>query len=240
MRRDCIHSIKQLKNEKETFILLAANKSKIRGQKNSISLMNLEFGERVIDNQLNTIYSTYPNCEIFLATGFDSENVIRYVINKYKNVRIVENLDYKNTSSLHTLRTVINLTLSSGLHIIHADRLFNSRAITPKNKNKSFIYTHKMDKSNYQMGVCYQNKKLMNMSYGLPSVWSEILFISRKDYDEVKLAINEIESNGIYSIYEFINRTTDRIEYFVDDDKSIEVEDLKEVYDENFSLYTQK
>lgn len=238
MRNDCIHKIRNKTKDKNTFILLAANKMKIRGQKDSVSLLPLGRNECLIDKQVNIIYRNYPHAEIFLATGFDSQKVINYVTSKYKKVRIVENLDYKNTSSLYTLRSAINLTLESNVHIIHADRLFNSRAIIPRNQAKSYVYTHMSNKSNYFMGLCYQNKKLTNMSYGLPSVWSEIVYITKKDYEPFKSLINSIHEKRIYSIHEFVNYSSSAIEYFVDDDKKIKIDDLKEVRNEDFNLYS--
>lgn len=223
---DHIHLIKNRK--RYTFVLLAANKTKIRGFHNNVSLFPFTAKELLIDIQVRTIKESYPSADIFLATGFDSDSVISYVSKKHESVRIIENIDYRETTSLDTFRLAANIILpDTNVFAIHADRFFNRRAIFTDGKNSSRVYCHQQDQgSGEKIGLCYQDSALKNMSYGLPSTWSEIVYFSQQDYKRIRPLFNQLKGLSVYSMYEFINYSMSAVSYAVDHHNGIEIEEI--------------
>jgi len=234
MFKNCIHTIKKhnRKNNKKTgFILLGAGKIKANSYIGSPFLFFIEEVQQfLIDHQIQTITSIYPNAEIILVVGHDAEKVINYVTEQHSNIKIVENFDSKNNSSLHSLRSVFNITSSDhNYFIIHADRAFNTRCISSPIKDRSYLYSHKIDKANEYIGLSYDHKKLLNISYGLSNVWSEILFICEKDHQIFKKFINLIYQSKIYSLPELIQATSKHIEYYIDNSKDLDIKLIKDI-----------
>lgn len=224
-----IHKIKNRNKPKVTFIILCAAKSNIRGDKN-IPLKQIRSDLFLIDEQIRNIRDVYNDSEIVLVTGFESENVINHISSKdYKNIRIVENLLHKTTSVFDSWRLGTNCSNEGGLFLIHGDRLFNAEAIKVETLGKSYLYTHKKDKTNYSLGISYSDKRLMNISYGLPSVWSEIFFVCEKDYKIYKNVLNNAYKNKIYTLDHFINELSKVIDIYIEDNENLVVKTLKEL-----------
>jgi len=227
--KDCIHKIKNNSFDKVTFIILCGNKAKIRGRHN-IALTNITSQYKLIDYQVSIINSQFENAEIILIVGFEAQEVINYINKqKYKNCRIFENVNYNNNSAIDAWRFGINCSIQSNCYIIHGDRVFNKRAIATKYPNDICISTYKKEKKNSSLGLICQENTLINISYGLPDVWSEIFFIPERHYAMVKDSINNLDAEKIYTIDKFINYINRKTSIRVDIDKAINIIPLKEI-----------
>lgn len=224
-----IHKTRTRNRQKVTFIILCAAKSNTRGGKN-IPLKHIGPDLLLIDEQIKKIRDMYDDSEVLLVVGFESENVINHIQAKnYKNIRIVENLLHKTTGVFDSWRIGTNCSTEGDLFLIHGDRLFNSNAIKIENLNRSYLYTHKKDKNNYNLGISYTDHRFMNLSYGLPSVWSEIFFVCEKDYNVYKSSLNSASKNKIYTVDHFINKLSSVIDIYIEDNENIDIKTLKEI-----------
>lgn len=224
---DCIHNIKEKKNDKTTFIILCAKKSQHRGQGN-VSLKNVDTNRMLIDVQIDTIKKNYKNGEIILVSGFEHDRLIEHILKKdYKNIRVLENKTYKTSDILEGWRMALNISLNNDVYLIHGDRYFDdSCIISPK---VTHIIVHKKDKRNYDLGVLHEEEKFINISYGLPDVWSEIFFISKRDVKKTKRIINEHKKRKIYTLESFINQLSEEVKIHVIEKKPQSVILLKEL-----------
>jgi choline kinase len=185
-------------------------------------------GDCLIDTQIKTIRDNYEESDILIVAGFLSSDVIEYVLSKYSNIRIVENNQYKNTSSLASLKAGINATLENDTFVIHGDRLFDAASLKINN-GQSSILSHKTIKRNRNIGISFADSSLLNIEYGLPCVWSEMIFIAKKDYQYFKKMTNFSAKSKIYTIPDLIRRSSDKIKFSTVYDESIEIIQIKEI-----------
>lgn len=208
MKNRFIHEIKnECKNT--TFIILCANKSNKKGT-NNIPLFTVD-GVTLIDRQIGTINSLYLDNEIIIVSGFEHDKLVKHIHkSKYKNVRIIENSNYKNSTALDGWRIGLNLCIKSNVYIIHGDRLFTKESIMHNNQ-KTHLIINDEDRHNYNLGILSSKGTLINMSYGLPDVWSEIFFIDSSNFDISRKLINNCKQYKIYNIEGYINTLSKKI-----------------------------
>lgn len=224
----CIHKIKNGCTTQTTFIILCGRKSSKRGYKN-IPLTQIDENETLIDKQIKTIDASYTNKEIIVVSGFEHDKVVSH-INKsnYHNIRIAENKDYKSSNVFDGWRFALNIAIEEDTYIIHGDRLFDASCIKEKIKT-THTFVHDFDKNNYDLGLLYKEDAFVNMSYGLPSVWSEIFFISKTDFQMVRNIANEYKQRKIYNIETFLNIISKHINISVINKNPQDVKVLKEL-----------
>lgn len=224
-----IHKIKDKVHDKTVFIILCARKSSRRGCRN-IPLMKINKTQTIIDNQIQTINNTYSNNEIILVSGFEHNRLVEHIHNKsYNNIRIIENQAYKDSSVIDGWRIGMNACVPENTYIIHGDRIFTSNCISNNNEH-NFLITHTSDKHNYNLGILSKHdNELMNVSYGLPNVWSEIFFLNKTNFLDAKEVLNNCEKYKLYSIEQFINYFSDKITTIILKKKKNDVKTLKEL-----------
>lgn len=224
--KKCIHKIKNKNTDDPIFILLCAKKSNNRGYRN-VPLTPVRDKDLLIDIQIKTIRKKYRNSEIIIISGFEHNKLIDHIkFMKYENIRIAENKNYKNSDTLDGWRFALNIALKSNTYIIHADRIFSASCIAVD--RHSYVVSHNVDKSNYNLGILVSENKLVNMSYGLPSVWSEVFFISEQDFDKTRDMINS-KHRKVYNIETFINELSQIINISVVEVEPTDIRPLKEI-----------
>jgi choline kinase len=222
-----IHKIKSEINDKTTFIILCAKKSNRKGYKNvPLTLIN---NETLIDHQINIINKNYGESDIIIVSGFEQDKLINHIHSKkYPNVRIAENQNYKMSSVLDGWRMGLNLALRQDTYIIHGDRIFDESCIINEGNKNTHILIHDVDKNNYDFGLSFEGNKFVNISYGLPNVWSEIFFINKSDFNVTRNLINNCSEKKIHSIDSFINFLSTQINISILKKKPKDIKLLKE------------
>jgi hypothetical protein len=224
-----IHKIKNECNQKTNFIILCGRKSSKKGYKN-IPLTNIGSQETLIDKQINTILQNYEDGNIILVSGFENEKIVSYLHNhSYPNVRIAENKDHKNSNILEGWKFGLNIALEEDTYIIHGDRLFSESCINNPKIKTTHTMTYDYKKNNYELGLLSDEGKYINMSYGLPEVWSEIFFICKNDFNLTRQIINQHKQKKIYSIEGFINFLSKYIQISVIKKSPKDIKLLKEL-----------
>jgi choline kinase len=224
----CIHKIKNECDSQTTFIILCARKSNRRGYKN-IPLTLLNEKETLIERQIKIISDNYQNSEIIIVSGFEHDKVVNYLSAlDYPNVRVAENKNYKSSDIFDGWRFALNIALNQDTYIIHGDRLFKESYIKDRTRT-THTFVHDVDKNNYYLGLLYSNGYFINMSYGLPNVWSEVFFISKSDFTTAKNIANEYKKRKIYTIEGFINALSKNVKISVLEKDSEDIKILKEI-----------
>jgi len=213
-KKKFIHEIKNECDNKTTFIILSAKKSTKRGQKN-VPLFPIN-NKSLIDYQIESIKSTNINSEIIIISGFEHERIINYIHKSgHKDIRIFENTNFRNSTTLDGWRMGLNIVNESNVYIIHGDRIFKPEAIQTSANLGTHLITHKFDKNNYNLGISASSNILLNISYGLPNIWSEIFYIQKEDFHTSRNLINSHKKEKIYNIESFINAMTKKTQIHV-------------------------
>lgn len=198
-----IHEITN--SNKTNCIILSAGKNKTRGEKCPKGLTNISQSKRLIDTQIDTINKTLKSADIFYAVGDQSKTVINYVLNKYSNIRIIENQDYSNTNPLHTLRLCLNCCLCFDTYVIYGDKQFGSDAISlDDHKTPVVVEAENNSELKNSLGLIYQNNTLKNISYGVDKKWGQIFYIPRNMFNDFRSKVNNL-SKKYYNIFDIIN-----------------------------------
>lgn len=223
-----IHEIKTISRERHNFIILSASKPKIRGLHSSLPLFPVG-SKCLLDVQVGTIRKVFVDYEIFLVTGFDSENITSHVLSKHNDVRVLENSQYKNNTVLDSLKMAINCCLEANTFIIYGDRIFNTKCIDVPD-SKSLLFSHRSDKKNYDIGLSHnKDKKIVNASYGLPDVWSEIMYVQKEDFKKVKKVLNRTAKNKVFNMIQLLPFLFKSVDFYIHDDKNIDIQTIKEL-----------
>jgi len=223
-----IHEIKTVTREKHNFIILSASKPKIRGLHSSLPLFPVG-SKCLLDVQVDTIRNVFVDYEIFLVTGFDAENTINHVLNHHNDVRVLDNDQHKHNTVIDSLKIAINCCLDANTFIIYGDRTFNDKTIDIK-YSKSLLFSHRSDKKNYDIGLSFnKDKKIVNASYGLPDVWSEIMYIQKKDFKKFKHILNKTIKNKVFNMIQLLPVLFKSIDFYIHDDDNINIQTIKEL-----------
>lgn len=197
-----IHKIRKECNDKITFIILAAGSNHTRGENIPKSLIRINSRMNVLDHQINTIRKAYKNAEIIVVAGFEFESMRRSVF-MHDDVRIIENANFLETTSLESFRLAINATVESNIFAVHSDCLFGVKSILFKKYDIPLIITGPMNKQNTRVGVSQQNSSVVRLSYGLKREWSEMFYIPSTYFKAVRGSLTEYKS--YHNIFEMIN-----------------------------------
>jgi len=201
-----------------SFAILSAGQL-VNNSRNSIPLYTIN-KNHLIDLQIEEIKSLNVPVDIVFGIGFDHKKIIDYIQKRKLAVRTIENCNYKSTSSVETLRLILNSMLPCDLFIIHGDRQF--RFLNKTDIKEPTIFIDKHVKNKNSIGVSYQNGLLNNLSYGISNTWSEIFFLPEYIFDDAKALINKTRVNS--NIADFINKINDKTQFKVDN--GIEIKPL--------------
>lgn len=181
------------------FIILSAGKPRIRGCNCASPLIPFN-GTKLINKQVSVIGEVFKNPKIILVSGYKFDEVKEYVKAKHPKIRLLNNKEHLETSSVDSLKLAMKYCNNRDLFIIHGDRVFSKTSIIKRKESYTLYYD--IDEKNQKMGLSIDDEDdLLNMSYGLDKVWSEITFLSKRDVSKVK---RQIEKKH-YSLPELIN-----------------------------------
>ena len=205
-----------------TFIILSAGCASRGIPKSLIDIDDF----KLIDYQTSIIKKSYPLAEIVLVCGLDSKKIIKYVHSSAicSYVRIIENSNYKSTSSLSSLKLAINSIKPCNIFVMHGDRIINNEAININNVENPFIVIDKNNDDKGSIGVAYQNNTLRNMSYGLDDKWGELFYAPYSLFTNIREYCNSLKSNS--NIYELINILNDSFDFSISDSENIKIQPI--------------
>ena len=181
-------------------------------------------GTTVLDHQIRTIRKVDSNADICVVLGFHADKIIKHILNKKYDIRIVLNQNFKITSQTESLRFGINAIRETDYYIIHGDIIFNEQSLKLK-KDCSKIVIDKTLTEKKIVGVSHSNGELLHLSFGLEDKWSQIAYICRDDFALSRRVINSFKMNKM--TYEFLNMLGSHIPFRIHSEKVKTVEILK-------------
>jgi len=138
----------------------------------------------------------YPNSDIVVVTGFESEKVIKSLP---QEIRIVENANYETTNTVESLRIGINACATRNVLIIYGDLIFNTYSIRDLTSDgSSIVYDKKEQFKSDEIGVTIVDSYATRFAYGLENKWSQIAFFENEDFDLLKQFCSDKRKSKLY------------------------------------------
>jgi choline kinase len=154
------------------------------GPKASIRLND---NETVISRQLRILNNIYPMAEFVLVLGFEASKVEKEIPKYIKNIKIVYNHDYEETNVAYSLGLGAQAASSDNLLIVYGDLVFNIATFDGFYPFRSMAI---IDKKGYigkqEVGLTTYKDAASIFSYGLPTKWAQIVYLTDKEADMFK------------------------------------------------------
>ena len=145
----------------------------------------------LIEHQLNTIRSSFENPEIIAVVGCKADKVIKKMRGE---VRIVENQFHETTNTSESIRLAFNNSLKTNFLFMHGDLFFNNSTLKNVDYRKSFVIidnNNMISEKEVGVTVCHGNATIF--SYGLPTKWCQIAYITGKELKILKNIFNKFD-----------------------------------------------
>lgn len=188
-------TVRKPKPTSATVFILAAGINYRMKSFGSISLMNIN-DQFLLDYQINVVRTVVPNAEIIVVVGFEADKVMRVCRD---DVHYVENQLYETTNYLEELRLAFNNCISiNNVLIIHGDVVFNQQALDIISNESATIVDTRNQISDADIGVTVVNNKVCVFSYGLPTRWGHILYLTGKELDSFSRICKNRKQNKLF------------------------------------------
>ena len=146
----------------------------------------------LLEHQISAISNCFESPEIITVVGCRAERVIKKVRG---NVRIVENQLYETTNTSESIRLAFNNSLKSNFLFMHGDLYFNSHTLKNVDYDRSFVIVDNKNMiGSKEVGLTIHNGSATIFSYGLPTKWCQIAYITGKEYKILKSIFNKFDS----------------------------------------------
>lgn len=180
-------------------LIIATEVTKGMKSMGSKSLLKLKNSIFVIEYQINELRKHYKDIDITIATGFESEKMVK-VLSCY-GVKFLYNDQYTITNQGKSIIDYLIKETPSSLLIISSGILF--KYSLGKIEEDSAIFILDRPKADFTIG-CNNNSDLLYLFYDLPDKWSECVFLNRTDLDVLKRLVQIRDINQMY-LFEIMN-----------------------------------
>ena len=145
----------------------------------------------LLEHQILTLHDCFDTPEIIAVVGCKAERVIKKVRGK---VRIVENQIHEITNTSESMRLAFNNSLKTNFLFMHGDLYFNANTLKNVDYGKSFvIIDNKQMIGDKEVGLTIYNNIATIFSYGLPTKWCQIAYITGKELRILRNIFNKFD-----------------------------------------------
>lgn len=178
-----IQQIKQnRKNIKVSIIIPAAKEGHKMKSFGSRSLLDIH-NELLVNYQYRILKEEYPNSDIILVTGFESDKVMNKAHSGFIKI---ENERYNDTNILRSIAIGLRAAIYENVLIVYGDLIFNNETFDfPINKS-SILYDSYGYMIGSQIGCTILDNNLENMFYNLNNKWAQITFLTGRELKLMK------------------------------------------------------
>lgn len=162
----------------------------------------------LIIKQIENIFERYgPKTNIYIIIGFEYDKFLKiledaYPARKYSNIINIYNDLYLESNNAYALQLALNAINSGNCLIVQNGILIN---YSPKNYCKSLLPIIKNNPDDsFNIGLTLNNNNVQYAFYDLPNKWSEILYISSTDINDIKALIKKCDLKQKF-LFELIN-----------------------------------
>jgi choline kinase len=187
------------------FLSLAASIGKRIKSKEPRAALSIR-GVPVVLRQYFTIRNNFIKDEDFTFTviaGYKPGKIKR-VIKGYEGIKILINENHASTNQAESIRIYLKDNKVDNLIIFHGDLLFID-APMPKEESTCF-YDGSYDFRQDEVGVNIQDGYVNNLSYGLETKWSQMLYLTGKELDLLYSICEAPNFKSYFMTFELINQ----------------------------------
>lgn len=178
-----VSTIKRVKRGKVTVVILSSGMGVRMKSLGVRSLIKIRDNTTLLDWQLEIINNIFPNSELILVTGFESDRLMNAAPN---NIIKVENERYESTNVCRSLGIALRASTSERVVVISGDIMFNQETLKGLNTEESCLIVEKNEESSKErIGLTANNDLVEHLFYDLPNRWTGISYLCKK---ELKLA----------------------------------------------------
>lgn len=185
-----------------TVIILAAGLCK---KYKSKSLFNV-YGKPLLLHQIDTIRERFGDVEIICVLGHEFKTLYKLIP---KRVRVIENENYRYTTSAKSAVIGLRSTISESAILIHGDMLF-SKNIFHDNVYETYVLKILNNSNQQKIFILEENDCLKGMSYGIMDCnqWGQIVLLKGDDIKNFINTYDKLENINPH-MYEVINKMID-------------------------------
>jgi choline kinase len=171
-------------------------------------LIELSGFETVLSRQLRILRETFPKADIVVVVGYEAERIIR-TLPLGMRLKVVENERYDETNVLRSIGMGLRAINHTNVMVIYGDLVFNSEAVTWATSNgSSLLVDTKGQIDEEEVGTTVVDGRVTNLSYGLDTKWSQIMYLTGRELDLFKrMAWNS--DRRMWFGYEALNMVVD-------------------------------
>jgi len=186
-------------------ILSAGNGSRIKSYEPR-SLLKIK-GTSLIDHQLDVVNQCFEYPETIAVVGCHANRVTKKIRGK---ARVVENQLHNESNSSESLRLAFNNCKSTNFLFMHGDLYFNKSTLNVSFDRSFVIVDSKARFKDTEVGAMVYQESLTNLSYGLPTKWAQIAFVTGNEYKIMSNIFNRYETQDKKRLsFEVINMIVD-------------------------------
>ena len=159
----------------------------------------------LIEHQIRTIERCFDTPDIIAVVGCGADKITKRVRG---SVRIVENQIYDETNTSESMRLAFNNTIKNNHLFMHGDLYFNQETLSDLDYGKSFILVDNRGQfSEKEVGVTANKGVATILSYGLPTKWAQMVYVTGKETEILKKIFNKFDAVSKKNLsFEVINK----------------------------------
>lgn len=161
--------------------------------------------QTLVEHQIKTIEQCFDSPDIIAVVGCGADKIAKRIRG---SVRIVENQIYNETNTSESMRLAFNNTLKKNHLFIHGDLYFNQETLSGLDYGKSFILIDDSGQfAEKEVGVTANKGVATILSYGLPTKWAQIVYVTGKETEILKKIFNKFDTVSKKNLsFEVINK----------------------------------
>lgn len=193
---------KKMETDKKTIIIIASNpgyRMKSFGPK---CLLKDKKGVSILEHQISTLKTFYPDCEIIIVSGFESDKICRL---RPSYTRVVENQLFETLNDVEDIRLAFNNIMSNNATIIYGDIFFSQNVLNYLKHDSCILVDSSERMLPTDVGCTIVDNQLTIMSLSLEeNKWAKIVSLSGKEFKLLKQFVNDRENSKLF-LFEALN-----------------------------------
>ena len=159
----------------------------------------------IIADSIETVVQGMSYDGLITVVGCGADKITKRIRG---SVRIVENQIYNETNTAESMRLPFNNTLKKNHLFIHGDLYFNQETLSGLDYGKSFILIDDSGQfAEKEVGVTANKGVATILSYGLPTKWAQIVYVTGKETEILKKIFNKFDTVSKKNLsFEVINK----------------------------------
>lgn len=171
------------------------------------ALIKLNTKYTLIERQVRILKKNYPNSEIFIVVGFESEKIIS-ALSKY-SVKFIFNPIHQETNVLYSIGLAIMSASFDEVIVVYGDLIFNHKAVKDLRGNSKIVVDSNGFMKKEEVGAVVSDDNLItNMSFGIDLKWGQIAYLKDKELQIFREISTRNECRNWFG-YEGINYVID-------------------------------